>query len=1083
MKYLTTLITSTVLFTSVLFADSTFIQTGVAPSFLTSTGDSLFGGLPYRAGRGILSGTDLDGDSQQEVWVTSYQNGGQIFCFEETGSDTLAFVWASAEITADGESYPRDVHTGDLDGDGKGEIIFHVGRFLEDDNPDAGLHIYEWDGSTDNGYGTEAAFRVDFLDALNDSLYESRVEGFSVGDIDSDGQEEILLANNGSSNPMDGWGTQDGSTPYSGDRFIIMSVSGDIGGTGATIVEEYSMSPRDVDKDGVRENALGGGSPMDMVICDTDGDGLLEAACFSWNNLNLFFIEATGPDAYTIGDTSYLKLGISDDWTLGASVADMNGDGKDEVYVSGWDDGSLFVITDADGDANSIDQTGSAGDWTTNTEVAIMHEFGQNHGHGVSATAGFGVTMGGRSFWNEEDEYDINFLQLADGGDPMNPNDWTLTTHILNDATTGVISKHNGGLDFDNDGRLEVVLSYQAVNDTTTTGELAPYGNRVFRIAEWGVDSNPPLNLEMIASNQYNIAGGLDYSMAINSDRTLTVWGSYSDQNGNIDNVSNVFSIARGYFHTGVLFTDGTVGYYGDNGEGNPENIPDDLNEVVMLVGGADHFLALKSDGTVVAWGKNDTEQATVPSDLSGTIVGMSAGDNHSTVLFSDGTCRNWGDVSSANDFTDIRPVPEAIASGRGFDIAIKNDSTVVSTDDYWEGINAVPDGLSGVVAVACGNYHSLALKSDGTVVAWGENGYGQTDVPLGLDNVVAIAGGMKGYHSIALKSDGTVVAWGNDDNGQSSGVPDDLDALVYLSPTDVPAIVDIWDIPDDQGKWVYIQFIKSVHDIGDGGPLGLYNIERLDNEEWVSLHSIAAYGAEYYTTEAHTLMDSTGEHDGMTTYRVVAAIGDVGVLISETATGYSVDNIAPGVPQGLMAVLVDEGIHITWEMSADEDFQYYMLEKSSDEAFTEPEVFEMIDIAYLDLDYVLNESNYYRIAAVDHAGNISDYSDVVDFTVLATDVDLIPDVFALHQNYPNPFNPVTTLQYDLPEDALVNITIYDIMSRIVKNLVSSQQNAGYKSIQWNATNHLGQPVSAGLYLYTIEAGKFRQTKKMVLLK
>ena len=240
MKYLTTLITSTVLFTSVLFADSTFVQTGVAPSFLTSTGDSLFGGLPYGAGRGILSGTDLDGDSQQEVWVTSYQNGGQIFCFEETGSDTLAFVWASAEITADGDSYPRDVHTGDLDGDGKGEIIFHVGRYPIDSNPDAGLHIYEWDGSTDNGYGTEAAFRVDFLDALNDSLFESRVEGFSVGDIDSDGQDEILLANNGTSNPVDGWGTQDGSTPYSGDRFIIMSVSGDIGGAGATIVEELA---------------------------------------------------------------------------------------------------------------------------------------------------------------------------------------------------------------------------------------------------------------------------------------------------------------------------------------------------------------------------------------------------------------------------------------------------------------------------------------------------------------------------------------------------------------------------------------------------------------------------------------------------------------------------------------------------------------------------------------------------------------------------------------------------------------------------------------------------------------------------
>ena len=57
------------------------------------------------------------------------------------------------------------------------------------------------------------------------------------------------------------------------------------------------------------------------------------------------------------------------------------------------------------------------------------------------------------------------------------------------------------------------------------------------------------------------------------------------------------------------------------------------------------------------------------------------------------------------------------------------------------------------------------------------------------------------------------------------------------------------------------------------------------------------------------------------------------------------------------------------------------------------------------------------------------------------------------------------------------------MMGRVVNNLVSSQQNAGYKSIQWHATNNAGQPVSAGIYLYTIFAGEFRQTKKMVMLK
>ena len=94
-------------------------------------------------------------------------------------------------------------------------------------------------------------------------------------------------------------------------------------------------------------------------------------------------------------------------------------------------------------------------------------------------------------------------------------------------------------------------------------------------------------------------------------------------------------------------------------------------------------------------------------------------------------------------------------------------------------------------------------------------------------------------------------------------------------------------------------------------------------------------------------------------------------------------------------------------------------------------------------------------------------------------------DNFSLNNiyNYPNPFNPITTLRYDLPEDAFVRITVYDMLGKVVSNLLNTNQSSGNKSVQWNATNNQGQPVSAGLYLYTIQAGEFRQTKKMVLLK
>ena len=102
---------------------------------------------------------------------------------------------------------------------------------------------------------------------------------------------------------------------------------------------------------------------------------------------------------------------------------------------------------------------------------------------------------------------------------------------------------------------------------------------------------------------------------------------------------------------------------------------------------------------------------------------------------------------------------------------------------------------------------------------------------------------------------------------------------------------------------------------------------------------------------------------------------------------------------------------------------------------------------------------------------------------LLTSKSSMILTDFYLNQNYPNPFNPVTTLSYSLPKDESVNITIYDIMGRPVKTIQNSFQTKGFKFVQWDAKNDSNEPVSAGLYLYTIQAGKFRQTKKMVFMK
>jgi len=95
----------------------------------------------------------------------------------------------------------------------------------------------------------------------------------------------------------------------------------------------------------------------------------------------------------------------------------------------------------------------------------------------------------------------------------------------------------------------------------------------------------------------------------------------------------------------------------------------------------------------------------------------------------------------------------------------------------------------------------------------------------------------------------------------------------------------------------------------------------------------------------------------------------------------------------------------------------------------------------------------------------------------------VIPSTFTLYQNFPNPFNPITTLKYDLPSDAFVTLSIYDMLGREVTQLVNTSQKSGFKSVHWDAKDSMGRPVSAGVYLYQIHAADNVQTRKMVLLK
>ena len=188
--------------------------------------------------------------------------------------------------------------------------------------------------------------------------------------------------------------------------------------------------------------------------------------------------------------------------------------------------------------------------------------------------------------------------------------------------------------------------------------------------------------------------------------------------------------------------------------------------------------------------------------------------------------------------------------------------------------------------------------------------------------------------------------------------------------------------------------------------------------------------------------------------------------------------------PTNFQLVPLDTYVILTWNPILDDNFQYYIIDRSTDPEFATNVVTQYAVYNYFqdnNLEYDIEY--FYRLSY--YSSSWSEYSEVLSVTLGWMDINAneLPITYALHENYPNPFNPVTNISYDLPEEAMVNITIFDMMGRVVKTLVNRTQTAGFKSLQWNATNNSGHPVSAGVYIYSIQAGSFNETRKMILLK
>ena len=111
-------------------------------------------------------------------------------------------------------------------------------------------------------------------------------------------------------------------------------------------------------------------------------------------------------------------------------------------------------------------------------------------------------------------------------------------------------------------------------------------------------------------------------------------------------------------------------------------------------------------------------------------------------------------------------------------------------------------------------------------------------------------------------------------------------------------------------------------------------------------------------------------------------------------------------------------------------------------------------------------------------------YTLLIHYGVLNEDEnEHLPSSFSLYQNFPNPFNPITRIMYDIPELSEVRIVVHDLMGRQVATLLNTVKNAGYYEITWDGSNQFGDKVSSGMYIYSIHAGEYNFSKKMIFIK
>jgi hypothetical protein len=244
----------------------------------------------------------------------------------------------------------------------------------------------------------------------------------------------------------------------------------------------------------------------------------------------------------------------------------------------------------------------------------------------------------------------------------------------------------------------------------------------------------------------------------------------------------------------------------------------------------------------------------------------------------------------------------------------------------------------------------------------------------------------------------------------------------------------------------------------------------------WTEVGEVSAHGEASYGIDVPTIGDSTltsGQYYSVFFIRAATA-QPVTYFDSPAGSGYSVDNLAPGVPGGFAYTAGQ----LSWDKSGAADFDHFSVYGSSAGLFGSATLVDYTRETSLDVSRA--QYAYYFVTATDASGNEGKPAVVNSLH----EGGGTPRAYVLSISaYPNPFNPKTTIRYTVPATGHVAIEVFDLRGKHVATLIDAEKDAGEYTVQWDGRDDRGRPAGSGVYFGRLTSAAGQRSYKLTLLK